>query len=175
MRLAAPILTRLLSALAALGVLALGVVILVEIVANATGNGFVILPEDWPDRLRATAWDDTLVRNLLIAAVIVGAIMIAAACWPHPPLTVPTNQPDLRLERHGLESAVRRRVLAVDGASGARVRATTNRLDVRVDTTQRIEPERVRDAAERALADFCQEHQLALQPRVRLRTQGATR
>ena len=101
MRLVVPVLTRLLSALAALAVLALGVVILVELVANATGNGFVILPEDWPDRLRDTAWDDSLVRNLLIAAVVVGAIMIAAACWSHPPLTVPTNQPDLRLERHG--------------------------------------------------------------------------
>jgi Family of unknown function (DUF6286) len=175
MRLVIPVLTRLLSALAALAILAVGVVILIELVANWTGNGFVILPDDWPDQLRTTSWDDTLVRNLLIASLVVGALLILAACWPHPPLTVPTNQPNVRMERHALESAVRRRLLSVDGASGARVRATASRIDARVDTTRRFQPEQVRAAATTALAEFCQQHELALEPRVRLRARGETR
>jgi hypothetical protein len=174
MRLVVPVLTRLLAALAALAILAAGVVVLVELISNWTGNGFAILPDDWPDQLRATSWDDTTVRNILIALVVTGVILLLVACWPHAPLTVPTEQPNVRIERHALETAVRRRLLSVDGASGARVRATTNRIDARVDTTRRFEPEHVHEAATRALAEFCQQHQLALQPRVRLRARGAT-
>jgi hypothetical protein len=174
MRLVVPVLTRLLSALAALAVLAAGVIVLVELVANWTGNGFVLLPEDWPDRLRVTSWDDTVVRNLLLASLVVGAILILAACWPHPPLTVPTNQPNLRMERHALESAARRRLMSVDGTTDARVRATTSRIDARVDTTRRVQPEQVRAAAASALAEFCQQHELVLDTRVRLRTRETT-
>ena len=175
MRTVVPVLTRVLSALAALAVLAAGVVVLVELVANWTGNGFVILPEDWPDRLRVTSWDDTLVRTLLVASLVSGVVLVIAALWPHPPLTVPTKQPNLRVERHGLEGAVRRHLLSVDGASSARVRATTKRIDARVDTTRRLQPERVREEATIALADFCQRHQLTSEPRVRLRQRGTTR
>ena len=75
MRTVVPVLTRLLSALVALAVLAAGVVVLIELVANWTGNGFVILPEDWPDRLRVTSWDDTLVRNLLVASLVSGVVL----------------------------------------------------------------------------------------------------
>ena len=70
MRLVVPVLTRLVSALAALAILSAGVIVLVELVANWTGNGFVILPEDWPDQLRSTSCDDTVVRNVLIASVV---------------------------------------------------------------------------------------------------------
>ncbi len=119
MRLIVPVLTRLLAALAALALLAAGVVILVELIANATGNGFVILPEDWPDRLRTTGLGRHPRTQPAHRCARRGRVLILVACWPHPPLTVPTNQPAVRMERHALEDAVRRRLSAVDGATGA--------------------------------------------------------
>ncbi|MFP3900350.1 MAG: DUF6286 domain-containing protein [Acidimicrobiia bacterium] len=172
MRVLAPALTRLLAALMALALVAGGVLICVEVLANWIGDGFVVLPGDWPDQLRTTEWSDQTVRAVSLGLAAGGVLLLLAALWPRPPLTVDADVPGLRVERHSLERLLGHRLDRVEGVSGSRVRVGRRRVRARVDTTRRLQPETVREQAEREIAAFCERHRLALRPDVRLRTRG---
>jgi Family of unknown function (DUF6286) len=174
-RLVVPVLTRVLSALLALAIIAAGVLVIVEVIANWTGRGFVLLPPDWPDELRHTTWDDSLVRALAAGALAVGMLLLLLALWPHPPLTLPTTEAHVRIERRALEEALHRRLASVDGASAVRVRASRRLIDARDYTTRRLEPQRVRERAQTQLSEFCALHHVTLERRVRLRTRGESK
>lgn len=175
MHIVIPTLTRLLSALVALALVAVGAVILIEVVANWTGNGFAILPTDWPTQLRLTAWDDTIVRNSLLIALTVGVVLLLVAFWRRPPLTVDSRHDGVRIERHALETSLRRRLDSLDGVSSSRVRVDKSRIRATVDTTRRLAPEAVRDRALDELTGFCKLHDLDLTPGVTLHASGAAR
>lgn len=172
MRVVIPALTRLVAALAALALVALGVLVSVEVIANWAGEGFVVFPGDWPDQLRATEWSDRIVRAVVLGLGGLGLLLILVAVWPRPPLTVDADVPGLRVERYGLERSLRHRLDRVEGVSKSKVRVGRSRLRARVDTTRRLQPEVVRDEAERELQEFCARHGLALRTDVRLRKRG---
>lgn len=172
MRVMAPALTRLIAALVALALVACGVLICVEVIANWVGDGFVVFPADWPDQLRTTEWSDRIVRAVVLGLGVLGLLLILVAVWPRPPLTVDADVPGVRVERHGLERSLRHRLDRVEGVSGSKVRVGRSRVRARVDTTRRLQPEVVRDEAERELQEFCERHGLALRPDVRLRARG---
>lgn len=172
MRLLAPVLTRLVAALMALALVACGVVICVEVLANWIGEGYVVLPGDWPDQLRTTDWSDQIVRTVSLGVAAGGVLLMVVALWPRPPLTVDAGVPGLRVERHGLEQSLRHRLDRVEGVSGSKVKVGRKRVRAKVDTTRRLQPETVRDQAERELLEFCERHGLALRPDVRLRARG---
>jgi D-alanyl-D-alanine dipeptidase len=169
MRIAIPVLTRLLSALCALTVAAAGALIVVEVIANWTGNGFVILPADWPSQLRSTAWEAPIARNALLIALLVALVLLLVAFWRRPPLTVDTHENGLRVERHALEASLRRRLDVIDGVDESRVRIDANRIRASVETSRRIDPESVRLRAVEELTSFCTLHDLRLTPDVALR------
>lgn len=175
MRIVIPAFTRLLSALCALALVAFGGLIVIEVIANWTGNGFLILPTDWPDQLRTTAWDATIVRNALLVALAVGLVLLMVAFWRRPPLTVDTSEDGMRLERHALETSLRRRLDSLDGVTGSKVRVDKTRVRATVDTTRRLAPESVRDRAVEKLTTFCDLHDLRLTPDVTLHTPEAHR
>lgn len=174
-RVVVPVLTRLLSALSALVLLAAGSLIVIEVVANWTGNGFVVLPEDWPDQLRATSWDATIVRNSLLITLATGMVLLMVSLWRRPPLTVESSQDGIRIERHALESSLRRRLESLDGVSSSRVRVDRNRIRATVDTPRRLAPESVRDAAMAELTGFCALHDLTFDADVTLNAPGVAR
>lgn len=175
MRIVIPAFTRLFSALVALALMALGGLILIEVVANWTGNGFLILPTDWPTQLRSTAWDATIVRNSLLVTLAIGLALLMVAFWRRPPLTVDSGKNGMRIERHALETSLRRRLDSLDGVSGTRVRIDKSRIRATVDTTRHLTPEAVRDRAVEELAGFCTLHDLDLTPDVTLNATGASR
>lgn len=173
MRVLAPVLTRLLAALMALVLIAAGALIVVEVVANAVDGGFAVLPQDSPDQLRATEWDDRLVMAVSLGAAAVGLLVILAALWPRPPLTIDVDAEGVRVERYALERSLRRRLDRVDGVSGTRVRVSRRRVRARVDTNRRLHPETVGEDAERELREVCERIGLPLRRDVRLRTPRA--
>ena len=174
-RLAVPIIARLVLAVAALAVAAVGVLVCVEVVAAWTTDSFVVLPADWPDQLRSTDWSEPLPTTIAAGIAAVGAVLLLVAIWPRPPLTVAAAPPGMRIERHALERSIGRELDRVDGVSAARVRAGVRRVRVRVDTTRRLAPDAVRVAAERVVADIVERHGLALRPSVSLRRRGGPR
>ena len=175
MRIVIPVLSRLLSALCALALVAGGALIVVEVVANWTGNGFLILPTDWPDQLRSTGWDERIVRNSLLVAAAIGVLLLLVALWRRPPLTVDTNEDGMEVERRALELALRRRLDGLDGVAGSRVRVDKHRIRARVDTSRRLSPDSIRGRATDELRDFCSHHGLDLTPEVTLHSEGAAR
>ena len=175
MRILVPVLTRLFSALCALALVGTGALILVEVVANWSGNGFLVLPADWHDQLRSTEWDATIVRNSFLIALVVGVVLLLVALWRRPPLTVDTSLDGIRIERHALESTLRRRLDALDGVSASRVRVDDTRIRATVDTSRRLAPDSVRDRAVEELDRFCRLHDLRLTPDVTLHAEGAPR
>lgn len=173
MHLLIPALTRVIAALVALAMIAIGCLAIVEVVANWLGNGYVILPTDWPDQLRATAWDAAIVRTSLVLALLVGLVLLFVGLWPRPPLTIETGRQGVRLERRAVETCLRRRLESLDGVGRSRVRVNRSRIRATIDTSRRIAPESVRDRAVQELAEFCELHELRLNPDVSLRHQGS--
>ena len=175
MRIVIPVLTRVLSALCALALLALGALIVIELVSNWTGNGFVILPSDWPSQLRATSWDATIVRNSLLITLVVGIVLLVISLWKRPPLTVDSSEVGVRIERRSIETALRRRLDALDGVNGCKVRVDRKRIHAAVDTSRKMTSDSVREAVVNELRGFCALHDLQLAPDVSVKTDGGSR
>jgi hypothetical protein len=172
MRVVIPVLTRLLSALCALAIVAFGGVLAAEVVANWIGNGFVVLPPDWPTQLRSTSWDAPIVRSSLLILLAAGIVLLLVAGVRRPPLTIDSKRDGIVVERHALESTLRRRLESIDGVSGSRVRVDNDRIRATVATTRRVEPESIRERAAGELSAFCALHELPPSPAVTLRVDG---
>lgn len=173
MRYVVPLLARLFSALLALSLVAAGVIVVVEVAAARLGIGWTILPSDTVQKLRDRAWDDQAVVLTIVAVAVVGLVALLVGLWPRAPLTVPiTGIPGASYERYALERSVTRRLEAVDGVTGARVRAGRRRVTARVDTNRRFRPDELRAEVESVLAQTVAERSVALSPRVRLRHPG---
>jgi hypothetical protein len=175
MRIVIPVLTRLLSALCALALMVLGGLTVVEVVSNWTGNGFVVVADDLPTRMRSTTWDAQVVRTSLVVAVAAGLALVLTACWRRPPLTVKSRQAGVEIERRSLERTLGRNLDALDGVSGSRVRADRRRIRATVETSRRLPSEAIAGRVSESLASFCALHELDLTPVVSLRAERAER
>ena len=173
MRLVVPVLTRILSALASLALIAAGVVAAVEVVAAALERDPVVLPSDYAAQATRWQWDDRSVMVVLAVTGAVGVILLLTGLWRRAPLTIPVaGREGVAVERRGLEGSLSRRLAELDGVSSARVRVGRRRVRVRVDSRRRQAPERVRDAARALIDEALADQHLQLEPTVRLRYRG---
>lgn len=173
MRIIAPLLTRLVSALLALGLLAAGTIVIIEICAAWFGAHRVIVPTDLTQRLQRWHWDDRAVVTTIIVVGLVGVIAVAVASWTRPPLLLPLRD-DARtsLDRRAFEQSTRRQLERIDGVSKARVRAHKNTLLARIETQRRYRPQDLKTTVEGELARTVTAHHVNLRHQVRLRYRG---
>jgi uncharacterized protein DUF6286 len=169
MRRVAPIASRLVSALLALAVIAVGVVALIEVSAGALERGFVILGPDTGARLRHTTWDSPGVQWTIAALGAAGLVALVLAIWPRPPAALATDDPDVHVDRRSLEQTLGRLLDRVDGVTAARVRARRDGISARVDTKRRSAVEPVRTAAHDTIRQFLDRNGLDIKVEVALR------
>lgn len=171
---ALPVLTRILSALLALALVAAGVVLVVETVASLSGDSWALLPDSTTDNLRTWGWDGQPMVPVLVIVGVVGLVCLLVGLWPRAGLTIPSGSDgDLALDRSSLEQSVRDRVERIDGVSRARVRAGRGRLVAKVDTTRGFQPDQLEPAVKAELDQAVSQHHLALTPRAVIRRTGS--
>lgn len=175
MRVVIPVLTRILSALLALALIAAGVVLAIEVIAAWTAAGWVILPDDLARRASGWRWSDRQVVTTLLIIGATGLVTLAMAIWRRPALTVPVEgHRGVELERYALEKSIRSRLESVDGVSSAKVRIGHGKVTARVDTNRRYDTQTLKGTLETVLERFVGEHRLNLSRQIRLRANGAT-
>lgn len=197
MRYVAPVLTRLLSALLALALVAAGVVVLVELAAALEGSDRVVVSQAAVDGVGRRHWDDAAVILTLVALAGVGLAAVAAGLWPRPPLLLPSSFPSaatggdvephpgadgpaanggnrsVAVERRSLEHVLGDELRAVEGVTDARVRAGRTRMAARVDANRRLAPPDLDDQVRRVVSGQLARCGLVLDTTVRVRRRPA--
>jgi hypothetical protein len=174
-RVLVPLLVRLLSTLLALALIAVGVVLVVEIVSAWLGSGWAVLPDDTAERLSRTRWDERTPVLVFAAMALVGLLALTAGLWRRPPLTVPLeSDDDIVVERYSLERSVRRRLDQLDGVTASRVRVTGRRLVARIVCNRALPPDDIRADATAAIASVLDRYGLPLRPQLTVRFRGGT-
>lgn len=170
MRLTLGVLTRLLSTLAALALIGLGAVILIDVVSAWLGRGRTVVSQRAIDEAGRRLWDDRTVVTTLAVAGLIGLLLLLVGVWRRAALTVPVaGHPEAGVERRGLEQAVTRRLTGLDGVSGASVRAGRRKLTARIDTARRLPPTELRARAETELAAALSAYGVELPTQIRVR------
>jgi Family of unknown function (DUF6286) len=156
-------LTRLVSAVVALLLLAGGLLAALEIAAAGLGrDDDLALPwRDWRREALETPWEDPAVRVTLVAVLAVGLLLLFLLLVPRAPRGLPlvprVEGASADLDRAGLERWLGARLGRVDGVAGPSVRVRRGGVRVRVSTPGRETGSvelGVRAAAETALADL---------------------
>ncbi len=176
MRPALALLTRLLSVLAAMALVALGVVILVDLVSVQLGRGRTVVPQRSIDEAARRGWDDRTVVITLTVASAIGLVLLVAGLWRRAGLTVAVaGHPDVGLERRALEQAATRRLAGLDGVSGATVHAGRRRVRARLATNRKLPPTELQARAETELAGALTTYGVELPTEVRIRQRDGGR
>lgn len=137
------ILTRAVSALLALALLAGGVLVALEILVAGLGREKpLVLPwDDWRRTALDTPWRDADARLAFILMIVIGALLLLLLVARRRPTTVALEHrvdgSDAELDRAGLERWLTARLEQVDGVSGARVRVRGGKAKVRAETPAR--------------------------------------
>ena len=169
---------RLLAALVALALLAVGVLLVTEVIAERLGNGFVVV--DWPRIYRwgeRTSLTQGSVRVACIVTAVAGLVLLLAELKRRRParLSVASNSVDAAYTRRGVAAAIGHAVDTVDGIDRTAVRVRRRRVRIRARTSGRLTytaqslREPVTQAARSRLAD------LELDPEPRLQVQVSHR
>lgn len=194
MRYLAPVLTRLLSIVLALALVAAGVVVLVEVAAALQGVDRVVVSQDAIDELGRRRWDDGAVLAILIGLAVLGLAAVLAGLWPRPPLLLASHAPSspdgppgsspraaapggavtgaarsVAIERRSLEQVVGDELRAVEGVTDATVRAGRTRMSARVDANRRLAPPDLDDQVRRVVSGQLARSGLVLDTTVRVR------
>lgn len=171
MRYLAPLLTRLLSIVLALALVAAGVVVLVEVAAALQGSDRIIVSQPTIDELGRRHWDDGAVAATLIGLAVLGLAAVVAGLWPRPPLLLASSDaaPLVAVERRSLEQVVDDGLRAVEGVTDATVRAGRTRMSVRVDANRRLAPPDLDDQVRRVVSGQLARSGLVLDTTVRVR------
>jgi len=149
-----PVVVRIVSALLALALIALGVVAIAEVVGAWLGHdGWVLLPDDTSERLTRWRWDDLTTRWLIVGLFVTAAVALALAIARPAPMTVLADRPSVRFERHALERALADDLDAVDGVDRVAVRADERQIVVRAETARRLSAEQVHTSVDQRLAE----------------------
>lgn len=137
------IVNRPLALVLALALAATGVIVAVEVIADAVGAKPVIVPwTTWEHWAQATQWNRAVVKVWSIILIVIGAVFLLAQLKPRRdtrlPLAGHNEHTDAAMTHKGLAGAVRGAVLDVDGIAkaetvasrrGVRVRATSSAQD----------------------------------------------
>jgi len=171
------VLLRVLAPLLGLAVALVGVLVLLEVVAEAVrpdeGDGLVVPWPDWYAALGRTAWADSPVPGIAIGAAVLGLLLVLvgllarrpdiAVDGPAPEITVTTSP-------RVLARLVGRRVRAADDVAAASVTASRRRVAVAAEAWNDAGPEladSVRARVERLLDEVPLHHR----PRVTVTVQ----
>ena len=155
--------TRLVSALLALALLAGGLLVALEVAAAGLGReDHLVLPwRDWRETLLDTPWDDFAVRLVCAILVAVGALLLFMLLAPRRPRAVGlaprVDGATADLDRSGLERWLAIRVGKADGvaSSDVRVRRGTARVQAVTPSRETASVEQsVANAAHAALAEL---------------------
>jgi hypothetical protein len=132
-----PIITRLLSTVLAMILLAASTVCLLEVSAGWLGNNAVVLGPNFAEQLRMRTWDDKSTIAVLAAVAAAGAVTLTVGFWATKKLTVKSASLDsVHLERRSLEQALTRRLERLDGVDQVRVGATSKVVKVHLSSTR---------------------------------------
>jgi hypothetical protein len=148
-----PALRRLLALLLAVGLVAAGIFLAVEVVAAWFGGGPVLLSDTATTTLRTTSWDDAGVIWSAVTAGVVGLLCLIIGLLPDTPTTVASRVDEVELERRPLEQALRRELQAVDGVADATVKVRRSRTTARVDTNRMLDTAVVETESRERLAE----------------------
>ena len=127
------LLNRLLAALLSLALIVLGVLVVVEVVAQRLGRDPVMV--EWPrlyDWARRTPWQQGSVRVACILLAIAGLLLLAAELKRSRPsrLAARSEATDAAYTRRGVADALRSAVRDVDGINSATVSVGRRRVKV---------------------------------------------
>lgn len=148
---------RLMSFVLCLAVIAAGVAVVVEVVAQRAGAGPTLL--DWPAAVRwaqRTTWGSAPIRLTSGVLVLGGLALLLAQLAARRPdrlaMRGDGTATDAAVSRRGLTRAVRGAVTGVDGIAGARVTVRRRRIRVHAQTSvgESAQLTAVRDSTTRA-------------------------
>lgn len=127
---------RLLAALLSLALIALGVLVVTEVIAQRLGRRPAVV--DWPrlyDWAQRTPWQQGSVRVACVVLIALGLLLLAAELKRGKPnrLAVRSDTTDTAYTRRGVAATVRSAVSDVDGINSASV--SVSRRKVKVDAT----------------------------------------
>lgn len=164
---------RVVSALLALALAVLGVLVAVEVVLAALDRDPWLLPHDeWRTSMLETAWGDrSAVVTFLVVAVIGVALLLlelARRRMPAVKMAARTDGVSADLDRHGVERWLASRLSSVEGATSTRAKIRSKTVDVTAATPQRDTSD-VRQRLERAAQDHLDELDLGQRLKARAR------
>lgn len=128
---------RMLGAIVAIAIAAIGVLIVVE-VASASFNGSAVVVH-WRLMLRwarRTTWDLSVVQSTCVVLAAVGLVLLVIELKPRRPkrFRVNSDETDAAFTRRGVKAAVRSAVEDVDGISKSSISVHRRRIKVRATT-----------------------------------------
>lgn len=157
---------RLLAAIVALAIAGAGVLIAIEVLVARTGwpqDDPLIVPWDrWRDDARPHSWDETTVRLICIAAIIVGLLLIISALSARERrVQLASSHPDIDLStsRSSLARALRKEATTVDGVGSVKAKIKRHTARVRAHSRFGAGPNVYED-----LQNHLQERLTALSP-----------
>lgn len=133
---------RLLAALLSLALIAAGVLVVIEVIAQRLGRKPVMV--DWPrlyDWANRTPWQQGSVRVACVVLVALGLLLLAAELKRAKPsrLAVRSQVTDAAYTRRGVAATIRSAVSDVDGINSAAVKVGRRKVKVEA-TTAGLQP-----------------------------------
>lgn len=134
--------SRVVSALLALALLVLGVIVAIEIIVAAADKKPWLLPHDrWYRYGLRNQWRSGSVRWMFIGIGAAGLLLLFLAFTKRRPVNLPLQQKfashEVDVHRSSLERSLSRAAQRVDGISGAKVKVSPNRTRVVADSSRR--------------------------------------
>lgn len=136
------LINRLLAALLSLALIAAGVLVAIEVLAQRLGRQPAVL--DWPrlyDWANRTPWQQGSVRVTCIVLMIIGLLLLGAELKRGKPnrLAVRSDATDAAYTRRGVATTIRSAVTDVDGINSASVSVSRRKVKVEA-TTAGLQP-----------------------------------
>ncbi len=164
---------RVVAAVLALGLLAGGLLVAVEIVVAGFDRRPWVLPHDrWYDSARARMWQDAPPRWIFIGLVVAGLLILLLQFARRRPTALPLTPGAVPADvaRRSLEKSLAREAARVDGVSAAKAKVDADRVDV-VASSNRRQPGDLQPRVTQALDRRMGALGLARPPSVRVKVQ----
>ena len=174
------LLNRPLALVLALALAATGVIIAIEVIANALNARPVVVPWDrWQHWAMSTHWNRAVVKVWAVILIVVGALLVLVQVKPRRVSRLKFDghhdNTDAAVTRKGLATAVRAAVMDVDGIAKAATTASRRRVQVRATASAQDKEaaEELREPVAQAAQAQLDSLKLAHKIRVRTSVQGA--